>query len=212
MHYAVSVFAGCFLLAACDAQMGTSSPTTEAVPQISPQPGESHIYWTALDETGKTVIRKAAITPGEKEALLAARGQNRQMAAAGAEDSAGKTAHIKATIGSQDWGNCMYYNWVLFTSGYNNSGDFFCALNDGSYYGPYIIQMPFIPLWYDASTSQNTLLCYNTTSTSECYYYDCAWGPKSWQFIWSSQGSGNLSPPAGIQSASVEAGAVRGPC
>lgn len=180
-------------IAACD---GQTEPAADNTSQSAPQSASIHIYWTAVNESGKNLIRGDVISARQKDALMAARKANAKRAAAG--DESARSGHLKAsTVGSQDWNDCQYYDWLLFTSDSDGSGSIFCATINGTNTDPYGIAMPFWPAWWDPSWYHSGLMCRNSFCHPQppyCGYWSAV--DEVYLFEQASSGGGNLNGPS----------------
>lgn len=196
----VSAFLALGLVAsACDGTAETSAPVAggaeQSVSQSVSQPVK--VSWTE-QEQDKVVVREQAITEAQAKWLMDARAKRRagepvppMPAAAQAGGPAESSSHA-LTAGSTSWSDCQNLDWMLVTSGENQSGNIFCAKSTGSMYSGTTIPIGFMPLYRDASNTDSCALCIGTTG---CYALDCGgFGNQVWSMVYKNSGSSNLVP------------------
>lgn len=192
---AISLLAG-IALAACSAEPGNGADSGNGSETGAAKADDAlvTVYWN----TGTSdVIHRTTVRRSEVNEMLALRASQRRAA------ELGQTADIARsqealTTGSTDWANvCKWYNSFLVTSAADAGGDFFCAV----YSEPFSstgIAMPFVPQWYDRSSTHWFSLC---TDASNCFVGDgpCfGLPPPVWNAYSPGSGGGNISPPSNV--------------
>jgi len=164
-----------------------------AVNVTSPAAGSSEsmttIYWSD-QEDGRPVIRQEQITRAQADDLLARRAANKAARLAGKPEHRGQAL----TLGSTSWMDCQFYEWFLVTSGQDQSGQIFCTKWGGSG-APWSIELPWIPAYYDRSTSFINTMCSDSAS---CGVWDCGPGSNNVRVFYPNQTpqTENYMPPS----------------